>query len=113
MDQGPATLSFEVGQRGHRPVDLPHQVHVYDPRELLRGDLLEGGDHGRGLAVLGLNLLHEGAQSRFAPGRDHDPSPLAGEPEGRLAAYAAGGPHQHHYLLTYRLELHHNHSSYV
>src|SRR3712207_289669 len=44
VDQCPTALSLEVRQRGHRPVDLSHEVHVYDALELLRGRLLEGGE---------------------------------------------------------------------
>src|SRR5829696_9881148 len=44
VDQGPTTLALEVGQRGHRPLDLAHEVHVYHPPELLGGGLLEGGE---------------------------------------------------------------------
>src|SRR5829696_5349943 len=44
VDQSPTTLSFEVRKRGHRSVDLAHEVDVYDARELLRSRLLEGGE---------------------------------------------------------------------
>src|SRR5215207_9559174 len=44
VNQCPTTLSFEVRQRGHRSVDLPHEVHVDHPCELLRGRLLEGSE---------------------------------------------------------------------
>src|SRR5215212_1909736 len=44
VDECPATLSLEVGQCGHRPVYLTHEVHIYDTRELLGGGLLEGGE---------------------------------------------------------------------
>src|SRR5215217_6794274 len=42
----------------------------------------------------------------LAPGRDHDLGPLVGEPEGRLATYAAGGPHRHDHLVLYRFQFH-------
>src|SRR5829696_3020774 len=44
VDQRPSTFALYVRQGGHRPVGLPHQVHVYDAPELLRRRLFEGGE---------------------------------------------------------------------
>src|ERR671921_2044845 len=44
VDQGATALSCEVWQRGHRPVYLSHEVHVYDSLELLWSRLLESSE---------------------------------------------------------------------
>src|SRR5215207_3565372 len=42
VHQRPAALALQVRQRGHSPVDLPHEVDLHDPLELLGRDLLQG-----------------------------------------------------------------------
>src|SRR5215204_7822430 len=141
----PPSLALYVRQRGHRSVDLPHEVHVDDPLELLWGRLFEGGeeshrgevhpgvdipvhlygavghslylielrgigDHVRRLAALAPYLVHQRGEPRLAAGRDDHLGAPIGEAESRLPPYSAGGAHQHHHLLFYRLELHHQHS---
>jgi hypothetical protein len=73
-------------------------------------DLLEFahlGGYGRGLASPVLPyLLYQGLQSLFVPRRNNYLGAPLGEAEGSLPSYAAGGVHQRHNLLPYRLKLH-------
>jgi hypothetical protein len=130
-----------VGQRSHRPIDLPKEVHVDDPLELFGGRLFECGeepnrgevhpgvepavllygalchslylfeirsisDYGHRLTALAAYLLDQGVETLLAAGRDEHLGAALGEPQGCLAANAAGSSHQHHYLLFYWLQPH-------
>ncbi len=44
MYEGAAAFALYVRQRGHRAVDLPHEVDVYDAPELLWRGVREGGE---------------------------------------------------------------------
>jgi hypothetical protein len=59
------------------------------------------GGYGRGLPSFASYLIDQGIQSLLAPSRNDDLGSPFSEPERRLAAYAAGGSHQHHHLLLY------------
>ena len=51
MHERPASLALYAWQRGHRPVDLAHQVHVYHAPELLGPRPVEGGEEADGREV--------------------------------------------------------------
>src|ERR671921_684074 len=62
-----------------------------------------------GNAAIAPYLLDQGVEPLLAAGRDDHPGAPLGEPQGRLAAYAAGGSHKGYHLLFHGLEIYGRH----
>jgi hypothetical protein len=77
----------------HPSVESPVLLYgpVGDRFHLL--ELRSVGGNGDSLAALVPYLLYQGVEALLAPSRGHDLRALPCEPDGGLAAYAAGGAH--------------------